>query len=296
MSFTGVMPEDSALGKDNKLMHTNKMSFKTIYLLTDFSDHARNAALYAIQTFGAEVKYILINSFVVHTSAATLIDLEGIAHQESVNGLEEEAKEIKAALTNLNIDLVTHSKYGTPVDVINGYMEKLAADLVVVGSKGISKLDEILIGSVTTAIMRGVSVPVLSVPIKAKAGVLDKIVMASDLANANKGGVVETLQKFKKHFNAQVSGVTVKTDKGQLTAEEQLLLTKLEEVESLDQISVLENKNISKALMDYCDQTKTDLLVVVAKHTSFFKRFFHKSITKELVNHEVLPILVLDDN
>jgi len=282
----------SPVGDIKKL--DSKMDFKIIYLLTDFSDHARNAANYAIDAFGEDVQYVLINSYIVRTSAATLIDIEDIAHQESLVQLKEEEKVLKAKFPNLKLETI--SKYGTPVDVINLYLEDLPADLIVVGSKGISKLDEILIGSVTTSIMRGVHRPVLAVPLKAKYEKMDRIVLASDLVNANKPQVLGMMKSLKNTFGSHVSGATVKMDNKELSSEEEQLLSKLESIESLDEISVIRDSNISKGLMDYCDQSRADMLVVVAKHTSFFKRFFHKSITKELVNHEVLPILVLEDN
>lgn len=271
-----------------------RMDFKTIYLLTDFSDHAKNAADYAISAFGVDANYVLINAYLVRTSAATLIDIEEIAHQESLEQLNDETARIREKFKTITLETV--SKNGTPVDTINSLNEVDPADLIVVGSKGTSRLDEILIGSVTTSIMRGVHKPVLSVPLKARFSNMDEMVMASDLQNANKENVVKTVSKFKSFFQSHLTAATVKLDSEELTDNEQKLLKKLEDVESLDEVSVIIDKNISKGLMDYCDKVNADLLIVVAKHTSFFKRFFHKSITKELVNHEVLPILVLEDS
>lgn len=288
------MLEENTVSKETIKTLENQMDFKIIYLLTDFSDHAKNAGQYAIEAFGTEVQYVLINSYIVRTSAATLIDIEDIAHQESVQNLEIEEKSLREKFPGIKLEAI--SKYGTPVDVINDLLDDLPADLIVVGSKGISRLDEILIGSVTTSIMRGVHKPVLAIPIKAKYEKMSQIVLASDLQNANKPTVIETVGKLKNTFEAHISAATVKMDTSDLSAEEKSLLGKLEELEPLDEISVLRDKNISKGLMDYCDNVDADMLVVVAKHTSFFKRFFHKSITKELVNHEILPILVLEDN
>jgi len=236
----------------------------------------------------------LINSYLVRTSAATLIDIEEIAHQESLEQLKDEESRLFIKYSDLKLQSV--SKNGTPVDTINDLNEIDPVDLIVVGSKGISRLDEILIGSVTTAIMRGVHKPVLAIPLKARFDKMDKLVMASDLHNANKPNVIKAISQFKSHFDAHTAAATVKMDEKDFTEEEQKLMKELEKVEPLDEIVVIKDTNISKGLMDYCDKVDADLLVVVAKHTSFFKRFFHKSITKELVNHEILPILVLEDS
>jgi len=291
--MSNYLPNDevqSRLNRDKQKL----MDFKTIYLLTDFSDHAKNAADYAISAFGKDVSYVLINSYLVRTSAATLIDIEEIAHQESLEQLKDEESRLFTKYSDLKLQSV--SKNGTPVDTINDLNEIDPVDLIVVGSKGISRLDEILIGSVTTAIMRGVHKPVLAIPLKARFDKMDKLVMASDLHNANKPNVIKAISQFKSHFDAHTAAATVKMDEKDFTEEEQKLMKELEKVEPLDEIVVIKDTNISKSLMDYCDKVDADLLVVVAKHTSFFKRFFHKSITKELVNHEILPILVLEDS
>jgi len=291
--MSNYLPNDevqSRLNRDKRKL----MDFKTIYLLTDFSDHAKNAADYAISAFGKDVSYVLINSYLVRTSAATLIDIEEIAHQESLEQLKDEESRLFIKYSDLKLQSV--SKNGTPVDTINDLNEIDPVDLIVVGSKGISRLDEILIGSVTTAIMRGVHKPVLAIPLKARFDKMDKLVMASDLHNANKPNVIKAISQFKSHFDAHTAAATVKMDEKDFTEEEQKLMKELEKVEPLDEIVVIKDTNISKGLMDYCDKVDADLLVVVAKHTSFFKRFFHKSITKELVNHEILPILVLEDS
>ena len=291
--MSNYLPNDevqSRLNRDKQKL----MDFKTIYLLTDFSDHAKNAADYAISAFGKDVSYVLINSYLVRTSAATLIDIEEIAHQESLEQLKDEESRLFTKYSDLKLQSV--SKNGTPVDTINDLNEIDPVDLIVVGSKGISRLDEILIGSVTTAIMRGVHKPVLAIPLKARFDKMDKLVMASDLHNANKPNVINAIIQFKSHFDAHTAAATVKMDEKDFTEEEQKLMKELEKVEPLDEIVVIKDTNISKGLMDYCDKVDADLLVVVAKHTSFFKRFFHKSITKELVNHEILPILVLEDS
>ncbi len=279
------------------LNYTNKqMEFKTIYLLTDFSDDAKNACRYAIDAFGSSVNYLLINTSSIRSSAATLIDIAQIAHQESLESLKNEELELRAYANDTALDIELISKTGTAPDVINDLIRLINADLIVVGSKGRSKLDEILIGSVTTAIIRGVKRPVLAVPIAAKFEQMNQVVLASDLANSAKSNVIDMISTLKETFHTKISGTTIKTDDNPLTVDEAILLNELEQINVIDDYTIIRNPNVSKAVMDFCEKKHADLLVVVAKHTSFFKRFFHKSVTTELVNHEILPILVLEDN
>lgn len=271
----------------------NQMEFNVIYLLTDFSEHAKNASEYAIDAFGTNANYVLINSYEVRSTAATLINIEEIAHQESMIHLENEEERLLEIYPNLKVEKL--SKAGTAVNVVNKFLADYEADLVVVGSKGISKLDEILIGSTSSAVIRGVHKPVLTVPLNAKFNKMDNIVFGSDLVNSNKEENLEITKVLKNRFHAKVSAATVKMSNTELTSEEQSLVDQLTKTEVMDEVSIIRKSDVSKGLMDFCKESSADLLVVVAKHTSFFKRFFHKSITNDLVNHEVLPILVLED-
>ncbi len=271
----------------------NQMEFNVIYLLTDFSEHAKNASQYAIDAFGTNANYVLINSYEVRSTAATLINIEEIAHQESMIHLENEEERLLKIYPNLKVEKL--SKAGSAVNVVNNFLADYEADLVVVGSKGISKLDEILIGSTSSAVIRGVHKPVLTVPLNAKFNKMDSIVFGSDLVNSNKKENLEITKVLKDRFHAKVSAATVKMSNSDLTTEEQSLVDQLTKTEVMDEISIIRDSDVSKGLMDFCKESSADLLVVVAKHTSFFKRFFHKSITNDLVNHEILPILVLED-
>lgn len=291
-----LVEKQAVVNQKKDVILSNKMEFNRIYLLTDFSEHARNACKYAIDAFGLSVDYFLINTFSVRGGAATLIDIEELAHQESLDDLKREVEMLKDYVGNFDFKIDYFSKNGSTVDGINNLLEDFPAELVVVGSKGISKLDDFLIGSVTASIMRGVSKPVLAVPISAKYQQMDRIVLASDLLNSSKPSVVDTLKMLKDKFHSSVSSVTVRQNAEELSTEENEMLSALSANEVLDNVVVLSEANVSKSLMDYCKNHEADMLVIVAKHTSFFKRFFHKSVTKELVNHEILPILVLEDN
>jgi nucleotide-binding universal stress UspA family protein len=270
--------------------------FKTILLMTDFSAHSKNACRYAIETFGFEPTYFLINTYEIKGSAATLIDIEGLAHQDSLEGLKEQEDDLRALFPSAKLKLNSVVKRGAPAHVINKFSKVENADLIVVGSKGISKLDEILIGSVTSAIMRGTELPVLSIPLGAKPSRLEQVVLASDLVNVKKENTVVPIKMLKNKFKSYVTTVTVADKSNKNLIENEASIATLKNESFSDEFVVLENQDISQAVTKYCAENKTDLLVVVAKHTGFFQRFFHKSITTELVNHESLPILVLEDS
>jgi nucleotide-binding universal stress UspA family protein len=269
---------------------------KTIYLLTDFSEHAKNACEYAINAFGGNIQYVLMNAFDIKTSAATLIDIKELVHQESLECLEEESKRITSLFPAWQLKLISVSKAGSAIDALNYYANITPADLIVVGTKGKSKMTDLLIGSTTYRVIRNAKTPVLTIPIGAKFSKLDQFVFASELMESTENSTLRIVDALKRKFNAYISAASVRTDSKELSEQDKKLIDKLNMFSFVDEMNILSNPNITAELLHFCSHKKADLLIIVAKHTSFFKRFFHKSITKELLSHENLPILVLENN
>lgn len=272
------------------------IEIQTIYLLTDFSEYAKNACQYAITAFGANVQYVLINAYDIKTSAATLIDIKELVHQESLENLEEESKLITALFPTWHLKLITISREGSAIDALTYYSKITPADIIVVGTKGKSKLTDLLIGSTTYNVIRNAKSPVLTVPLGATFTKFDQLVFATDLMEPTKTSTERMVHFLKRKFNAYISAASVRSDSKELTEQDLRSMDKLNDSNMVDEMNVLSNANIATELLNFCSHKKADLLIVVAKHTSFFKRFFHKSITKELVSHENLPILVLENN
>ena len=88
---------------------------KTILLLTDFSNNARNAIKYAIQAFGEDVDYILLNSYIISQPSITVVKEVDIILEKSQKGLINELDLIKSEFPeSLGIKITTLCKYGSP--------------------------------------------------------------------------------------------------------------------------------------------------------------------------------------
>ena len=56
-----------------------------------------------------------------------------------------------------------------------------------------------------------------------------------------------------------------------------------------------DDENVEDGILNYIENKNFDLLVVVAHQRGFWEKLFHKSISKSLVKHATMPILVLPD-
>ena len=266
---------------------------KTILLMTDFSDNAKNAIQYAIEMFGEEVEYILLTTYIVRENSGSFTSIAGRIKEISEEELSDELGFIQKQFPkHPNLKITTHSRRGTPLDGVKTMSNQYPIDLIVMGTKGASGLGKILIGSVTASIVKGISLPVLIVPERAKYQAIKKIVFAVDDFKQN-NDLLSPLISIAQRERSELHLLTVlKT--GEATSKEQHLLASLKEVKQ--ETVYVEGEDISEEIEKYATQNAIDLIAVVSHHNKFFDRLFHKSISQELVFHAKLPILALDDS
>ena len=79
---------------------------------------------------------------------------------------EEAVEEIARLATDYDeeIDVTTTVKTGTPFQAIREYASRREIDVIVMGTKGRTGLDRVLLGSVTENVLRTARIPVLAVP------------------------------------------------------------------------------------------------------------------------------------
>lgn len=164
-------------------------SIRKILVPTDFSDHARHAAETAGQlakALGASVHLLHVLNLPVQavTPEAAVVPVgfwkELRAHAEKQ--VEAEKKKLAA----LGVTATTEVFEDVPGFAISGAAERVKADLIVMGSRGLSGLKHIVLGSVAERTVRTAPCPVLTV--KAECGPLRlrTIVVGLDFSAASK--------------------------------------------------------------------------------------------------------------
>jgi nucleotide-binding universal stress UspA family protein len=273
---------------------------KTILLMTDFSDNAKNAIRYAIGMFGEDSKYILLNTFIVRENSGSFMSIADRVVDISKEGLKKELDYIYSIFpqySNLKIK-DTYAKGGA-IDGITALKEKQSIDLIVMGTKGASGLKKFLIGSVTASVVKGTGIPVLIIPEKAVYKPLEKVVFAADSPNIEDADILNPLTLIIQKFNAELCLLNVIKEE-EITEEtpfqkiKSLLSPNLQDVKISS--ATIKGEEVSEAIEAYCEENSVDLLTIVAHHNRFFDRLFHKSVSQELVFHAKLPILALDDS
>ena len=132
-----------------------------VLIPVDGSDSSKNAAKYGTQLVNARnPKIYLLNVWepINMTIGGEMAErLRKNAYDKSMAML----KEFKESLEGCGMEIELISRSGRPDYVILNTQDELDCDLIVIGSRGLSVLENVIMGSVVTRVLEGANCPVL---------------------------------------------------------------------------------------------------------------------------------------
>lgn len=271
---------------------------KTILVPVDFSATAHNSALYAAglaKWIGAR-KLILFNAYSI--PLATEMSWAVLQTEELRRYSEEGLSAFKEKLeeeTGGGLEIVCQSDFGFLKERIEAVSKETGSDLIVMGVTGGGKLEEVLIGSNTTHIVRHTNVPVLIVPPEAQWKPVEKIGWACDYKDVMKTTPAGNIRKVVGELHAKL--VVVHNDPTPNSFDPDKLKNN-EMVSALfhelsPEFVRVSDEHFAEAINDFVDTHQVDMLLVIPKKQSWLDSLFHPSHTKQLAFHSHVPLLCL---
>ncbi len=187
----------------------NRSMVKQIVLATDFSEGAGKAQDYAAfltRTYEADLSVIHVpeSPLWYGSNAATILYLEQ-AQKEGERRLADTAQQLRQeGLTSVEVRQVV----GIPSEQIKKAAQDIAADVVVVGMRGRTDLETILLGSTADRVIRDAPCPVLVVPATTVAPSIRHVMTALDFSSPSLDAVEYAIQ-VANHFGARMTLVHV---------------------------------------------------------------------------------------
>ncbi|EEM18522.1 universal stress protein [Bacillus pseudomycoides] len=138
--------------------------YKQIILACDGSEHAIRAAKHAvhISTLSKEVTVEVV--YVVDSRAAKSDIIQGQTNIETISASRKDRlKEIEILLQQEGVSYKITILHGDPGNTLVQYVNTGDIDLVIVGSRGLNTLQEMVLGSVSHKIAKRVKCPVMIV-------------------------------------------------------------------------------------------------------------------------------------
>jgi nucleotide-binding universal stress UspA family protein len=274
---------------------------KKIIIPTDFSDSAQIATTYGIALANAlKAELIVFHVYAMpgadplrpsYVRSGNVMDVKDL-HKQYIEAIDNR---LKAIGEDYNHGFNWFSVSGAQVDDIINEMEDNENSMVVMGFRGEDISEKIIYGSTAERMISNSTLPVLFVPEKVRMGDLQSVIFASDLLDKD----LAPLQSIASFFEPVLSELTILHVCKDCNKDIQTIFEGYKDIveEQIKmenkQFKLVKDEDIIEGIEKSVEQGKADMLVMnTVKRTAFFDQLFHKSISREMVLHSKVPILI----
>lgn len=171
--------------------------------------------------------------------------------------------------------------------------KKLDVDLIVMGSQGATGLKEMLVGSNTEKVVRLSHIPVLVIKEDIDDFDIKDIVFASDFSDESKKTFPKVVA-FRDLFNAKLHLLYINTiHKFESTKKSnQRLYNFIDSYELMNYtMNVYNDSTIEEGVLNFSREIDADIIAINTHGRSGLYSLFSESISKDLANHALRPVI-----
>lgn len=269
---------------------------KRILVPTDFSAHAENALKAAAQI----AKKNNCEIFLLHMLEVPSQMNDAITGASGIPEVMLFLQKAKEALENTKtknflkgIEVSAHLKFEKAHDGILAFSKKNNIDLIVMGSHGVSGIEEMLIGSNTERVVRLSEIPVLVIKKDTTEFKTSSFVFASDFSKEIKKPF-KKMMEFASIFDAHLHLVMICTPNSfKPTALSEKIIQEFIADFNIKNYttSIYNDVNIEKGIINFSNSINADLIGLCTHGRTGLSHFFTGSISEDLVNHTRKPVI-----
>jgi nucleotide-binding universal stress UspA family protein len=257
---------------------------KTILVPTDFSENAANAIEYAAQ-IGLALQYRLLLLHVAEPETET-------------DDEDEKLRVICEALQDSFPDLQCHYRMligeEIPIEIVSA-SQLYHAEMIVMGTKGVSNFEKILFGSNTASVIEKANCTVLSVPARNVFAKPKQILFATNFEHEDVAAALQII-KIAKPFGANLVIAHVLTEPGAEEVERAKIQLFTREVAVLADYPKITYRlsaenTVTMGLDILIENTKADVIAMRTHRRSLFEKIINPSITQKFAEESHIPLL-----
>lgn len=178
-------------------------------------------------------------------------------------------------------------------DGIINESEKNDVDLIVMGSKGTSGLEEMLVGSNTEKVVRNSNIPVLVIKKEVEKFKIENIVFASNF-NLDARGTFQKILDFTTIFDAQLHLLKINTIHNfETTKESSDAIRNFINDFDLNNytLNIYNDVSVEAGVLNFAKVIDADVILLNTHGRRGLAHLFAGSITEDLANHAKLPVI-----
>ncbi|HLS94432.1 MAG TPA: universal stress protein [Sphingobacterium sp.] len=278
---------------------------RKILFPTDFSAAADNAFVYALHLAKEmDAELYVLNTYmqpVLSSTHAGQPELVPEVYENYELHQFEHFKKHTASLRQIaqeqdrsDVPITFLFEEGSVVVNVQRIIEKEKISLVVMGTNRAEGIMDKIFGSNTLGVIRGVKIPVLSVPKEAKYQGIKEILFTTLFRERDESALTEIMAIAIK-FGVKVKCVHVHKDKNiEIIAMADRWQKRFSD-ERLEFVFLDFDQSIENTLNNYINTHRVDLLCVVKRNKTFLESLFKSSISNRLRTHTNTATLVLQE-
>ncbi len=269
----------------------------------DFSEQAQNALDFSLgiaskfDNVGVEVLHVL--EVPASTGFGTMGGGEMIPEMENqiffielVNKRKAQLKDLETQYSTQAYSFTTQLKLGNAFKSISESINAENPDLVIMGSKGASGLEEVLVGSNTEKVVRTAKCPVITIKSAVDPSSFKKIVFASDFRDGEKE-IPDRIKQLQKLFDAELYFVIINTPGNFETSRDAIhrIKTFAKKYQFDHVVAEIYNSNSEESgIIEFAQDIDADLIAMATHGRTGFIHLITGSIAEDVVNHAKRPV------
>jgi nucleotide-binding universal stress UspA family protein len=274
---------------------------KTLLVPIDFSKesiHALEVAAKMARKTNASIQLLhileVVNqpAFVASGEYLPPDPMDRIYMLKQIEKAEEALQDIQSEyLQGVNASYIV--KAGEVFPTIEQYLEESKTDLVVMGTKGSSTINEILVGSNTEKVVRKAKCPVLTVSDEVKEFDIRKVLVPTDLETASKP-FFDHLVRLQSYNQFDVQLLYVNTPLNfRSTCQIEDKMRKFLKKFPLENVSfhILQDYSQEEGIHYFALKSHPDLIAMLTHQRRGLSHFLSGSITEEVIHRTITPVL-----
>jgi nucleotide-binding universal stress UspA family protein len=165
---------------------------------------------------------------------------------------------------------------------------------IILGSKGVSNIESIVLGSTALHTAKHTQCPTLLIPEKAKFTSISAIAFATDLVLENSTQLIKELRKWLKIFNARLNVIHVSDTANLKSEKEQQFASFKKHLSGYDvYFNYVVNDSVTDEISSYIKRKKPDMLILMYHKESFLHRLVFRSEFSNIFRNTAIPLLVI---
>lgn len=215
-----------------------------------------------------------------------------VFYMELIETRKKQFTELEEKYTGSRYNFKTSLVFGNVFKGISNAIQDQAPDLVIMGSKGSSGLDEVLIGSNTEKVVRNASCPVITVKADTPIESMKKVVFASDFRESD-DKVAARIKRMQTLFDAEFYFVAVNTPGNfETTRESMARIRTFVQKYHFENIKAEIYNSLSEesGILEFADDIDADMIAMTTHGRTGLLHLITGSIAEDVVNHSKRPV------